>query len=88
MSSEVAAAFNELFYGSGAWLGILILELIIISGSLKSKWASVLFLPITVFMGIDYLDNVTVNTNQVWLAVIMFFTAIFLVFNLVHGDKK
>ncbi len=88
MSTEIAAAFSELFYGSGCWLGILLLETIIWSLALKKDWAGVVGIIVSVFMGINYLTNTTVNTNQVWLALIMFFTAIFLMINLVRNEKK
>lgn len=79
--SSISQVFTELFYGSGAWLGILLLLTIIISLSAKIKYAGVLTLPIVVFLGIDYITN-----DLLWNAVIMFFASIFIVISLVKHD--
>ncbi len=82
MSAEIAVAFQELFYGSGAWLGILLLLSIIIGLSLKEKYAAVMMLPVCIFLGIDYITN-----DLLWNALIMFFSSIFIVFNLARNKK-
>lgn len=76
--SSISQAFTELFYGSGAWLGILLLLALIIVLSSRVKYAGVLMLPVAVFLGIDYLTN-----DLLWNALIMFFTSIFIIINLV-----
>ena len=80
MSNDVAIAFQELFYGEGIWLGVLLILAIVITLSLKNRYAIVLCLPVCVFMGINYLQNGT--GNQLWGAIIMFFSAAFLVVNM------
>lgn len=80
--SEIGTAFNELFYGSGAWLGILLLLSIIIALSLKTKWAAVMTLPVSIFLGIDYVTN-----ELYWNAAIMFFSCIFVLIQVMRrGD--
>jgi hypothetical protein len=80
--TSISVAFNELFFGSGAWLGLLLLLVIIVVLSVRVKYAGVLTLPVTVFLGIDYLNN-----DLLWHGLIMFFAAIFIILNLVLGDK-
>ena len=81
MSSTIALAFEELFYGSGMWLGLLLLLSIIIALALKNKYASVLTIPITLFLGIDYITNAE-TTSHYWGALIMFFTTVLVMFQL------
>jgi hypothetical protein len=87
MSVEIAAVFNELFFGAGCWLGILLIEIIVWTLASIVDWGSFISIIITIFIGIDYLNNTTANTDQVWLALIMFFTSIFLIVNLVKRKK-
>ena len=82
LSNDVAVAFQELFYGEGMWLGVLLVLAIVTGLTLKNKYATVLCLPVTVFLGIDYLQNGT--GNQLWGAMIMFVASIFLVVQLMR----
>jgi hypothetical protein len=80
--SGIALVFDELFYGSGAWLGILLLLVIILGISLKTKYAGLLMIPVTVFLGIDYLTE-----DMLWHSIIMFITSVFVVINVFRkGD--
>lgn len=79
---SVADVFTELFYGAGAWLGLILVLGIIITLSLKTKYAGLLMLPVSVFLGIDYLGYPAL----MWNAVIMFFAAIFITINLVKNE--
>lgn len=77
MSADIAAVFTELFFGSGAWLGLLLLLSIIFSLSLKNKLLNVLMLPVTIFLGIAYLGYPALT----WHALIIFLSSIILVIN-------
>jgi len=81
LTNPFQLAFQELFYGSGMWLGILIILSFVVGLSLKNKYASILCLPVTIFLGIDYIVNMTTQTH-LWGSLIMFFTSIFLIINL------
>ena len=83
MSNDVAVAFQELFYGEGIWLGILLILAIVTGLTMKNRYATVLCLPVTIFMGINYLQNGT--GNQLWGAIIMFCATIFLVVQLMRN---
>lgn len=88
MMSSIEQTFYELFYGSGIWLGILLLLAIVTGLSMRFKYAGLLCLPVTIFIGIDYITNSGGNQNLLWASIIMFFTSIFLVINLMRESKS
>lgn len=75
--SSISEVFEELFFGTGSWLGLLLLITIIIALSLKVRWGGVLTLPILIFLGIDYITN-----ELLWNALIVFFASIFILINI------
>jgi hypothetical protein len=79
----VNAAFDALFYGSGMWFGILLILGMCIGLMLKWKYSGVLTVPVTTFLGLDYL-----NRDLGWPAVIMFFATIFTVIYVIMQKKK
>jgi len=82
MSAEIAGVFTELFFGAGSWLGVLLLLAIIVGLAMTAQWVAVLMLPVTVFLGIDYLTE-----ELLWNAVIMFFSCIFILVQVMRrGD--
>jgi len=78
--SSISDVFTELLYGEGIWFGLLILLAIIIGISAKTKYGGLFCLPITVFLGIDYLGQG--ETYHLWGAIIMFITSVFLILNI------
>jgi len=74
MWSEI---FTEFLYGSGAWLGLTVILTLMIIATAINRWASLLFLPVTLFMGIAYLINVPVDSNFLWGALIMFMGSLY-----------
>ena len=78
--SVVNEALEALLYGSGSWLGILIILAFVVALILKWKYAGVLLFPVTLFLGLDYIGQ---SLN--WHAMIMFFTTVFM---LVVSYKK
>lgn len=78
--SSIAEVFSELFYGSGIWLGLLLILAITLGISLKTRYGSILTLPVLIFMGINYLTEG--SGTQLWAAIVMFFASIFTVVQL------
>jgi hypothetical protein len=78
----VNAAFQALFYGDGAWFGLLLILSICIGLMLKWKYSGVLFLPVTIFLGIDYLDH-----SLPWHALIVWSSSLFLMLYMVKQLK-
>lgn len=79
--SAISLAFQELFFGAGAWLGLLLLLAIIIALSLATKYAGLLMLPVCIFIAIEYLGYPAL----MWNALIMFIGAVFILINLIKG---
>lgn len=79
--SGITIAFQELFYGSGAWLGLLLMLALILVMTRVTKYSGLLMLPVCVFLAIDYLSYPAL----MWNAIIMFFASAFILINLVRG---
>jgi len=75
--------FTELFFGSGCWLGAIILILFIYVGAYLNKYLRLLFIPVSIFLGIWYINNMGLNTDLQWIALIFFITPIILVIMLI-----
>lgn len=75
MLEAVNGAFEALLFGSGSWLGILLLVSIIVALLLKWPYIGALLLPVTIFVGIEY-----VGKDLAWHSIIMFLTGIFTLF--------
>lgn len=71
-TSLIDDAFNALFYGAGSWLGLLLMIALIVGLVSKWKLAGGLFIPVSIFMGINYF-----NHDLGWHGLIMFLVAIF-----------
>jgi hypothetical protein len=79
----ISVVFSELFYGSGSWLGLLLYLSIIIGLMRVSKEASLIMLPVSVFLAIDYFGR----AGFVWYGIIMTCVCIFIVLSIM-GNKK
>jgi len=79
--------FNELFFGSGGWLGLLLLLTIIVLLGMKSKVLAVFFIPLSIFLGITYLQNVDPSNNLMWGGILMFLATILLTVRLAKNDS-
>jgi len=83
--SEVQIAFDELFFGSGMFLGLVLYMAIIGLSSIKVKYLGVLYLPISLLLSIEYLNRGSESNNCFWGAIIMLISVPFLLFNLWKG---
>lgn len=75
--SDIEEVFYQLFYGSGMWLGALLMITIIILLGLKSKWGGMVTLPFTLFMGINYITLEGAELIHYWVGLMFFLTSIF-----------
>lgn len=73
--SVVGDALLELLFGEGSWLGLVLMMTIIMGFTLKWKLAGVLMIPVTVFMGLDYLGH-----DLTWHSIIMLCATVFLLY--------
>jgi hypothetical protein len=77
MAGEFIEFFNELLFGSGAWMGAILISAIILLVTYRVKYSGVVFMPICIFLGMQYLNTVPANSNLMWIAILMFIMAIY-----------
>ena len=79
----IEEVFTELFFGAGSWLGLLLLLSLILGLLFKNRYIGALMLPVSIFLGINYL-----NYNLGWHAIIMFFTSIFILVFMIKNWRR
>lgn len=88
MSGEFKEFFEELFFGSGSWLGLIIIIAIIVLVTAKEKFSGVIFLPITVLLSIHYFQNVSASNDFMWSGVLMLIVTIYCLVMVSWGVKE
>ena len=83
LSEAMNAAWESLFFGSGSWLGLLIIISITVALLVRYKYIAVLTTPVTILLGIEYL-----NRNLGWHSLIMFFTSLFVLIYIVSKKGR
>lgn len=83
-----ADLFNELLFGAGAWIGLSILVALSIVIAEFTKYGGLIFIIIDLFLGIEYLTNVSVNSNFMWSGIIMFLVAILVAYITIDGLRE
>lgn len=58
--------FQEFFFGSGFWLGFLIISAFALGLSYKFKYSGVVFEIVLFFFALEYLDNLAVSSAYMW----------------------
>lgn len=76
MAGEFIEFFNELLYGSGAYLGLLIIVALLLFISIGVKYSTLFTVPFSVLMIAFYLANADPYNNFMWSSVIMVFVII------------
>ena len=87
-TTEATSWFQELFYGTAKWITLTILLAIIIAISTIFPYGGVLFLPITIFLGFDYFDNVPASSDFMWGALMMLFASIYVVLMIIRKARS
>lgn len=80
--------FYEFFFGSGSWLGLIIMLGLIFTVTMKAKLSGIVFLPITILLAHYYFDNVPSNSNFMWSGVLMLCTCVYCVLICGYGIKE
>ena len=86
--NDVEIAFNELFFGSGMWFGLILYMAIIGVTALRVKYLGVLYMPISLLLVLEYLERGSESSNCYWGALIMFISVPFLIINLWKGKSS
>lgn len=86
--SAIAELFNELLFGSGFWIGFIIISAFSIGISYKYKYTATIFAIVLFFMALQYWDNIAVDSNYMWGAVLCFVEMLFLAIRLYSDFDK
>jgi len=70
MSAEITEVFDELLFGSGAWIGLIIILAIMLPLSVKIKYSSVIWIIVMIFLEIEYFNNISRESNFMWAIII------------------
>lgn len=81
--TDMNDVFNALFFGTGSWLGILLMLMFIVGLTMAWKYVGLLMLPIAIIFGTVYLTN-----GLGWHGLIMFLTAIFILIYVGMQSKR
>lgn len=81
--SAIDDVFTALFYGTGSWLGLLLFMTLTLGITFAWKYGGFLMMPVSIFLGITYLDN-----DLGWHGLIMVLVAIFIVTSMIYEAKK
>ena len=66
MSGEIAELINELLFGSGALIGLMVIICLALLVSIRVKYSSMIFIVILLFLAMDYLQKITATTMHAW----------------------
>ena len=79
-TGDFAELFQELIYGSGAWIGVLIVVGLALLIVMAVKYSSLPMVFILIFYGIFVLQNATDPSNILFVVPIAWFSAPLLIF--------
>ena len=77
--TEIQQLFYELFFGShGGWIGFILIASVMVLVTSKEKYAGLLFMPVSVMIGIMMTNELAVNNDLWWCCLMYFFMPGFL----------
>lgn len=77
VKADAEADFESLFFGTGAWLGLLLFMIVCVALVAISKYCAVFVVMIIVFFEVEYYNRLDIYGNHVWKMVILLFFALF-----------
>jgi hypothetical protein len=83
MAGEFVEFFNELLFGSGSWLGLIIICILMLVLASMNKYAGIIAMPIGIFLSIEYATR-----GLGWHAVLSMLAAIFCLYLGVEKVRK
>jgi hypothetical protein len=83
MAGEFIEFFTELMFGSGSWIGLIIIVAILLVITGINKYGGIIAMPIAILVGIEY-----GKYNLGWHAVILIIEGIFTLYLGIEGARK
>jgi len=87
MSAEITEVFEELLFGSGAWIGLIIILAIMLPLSVKLKYSSAIWIIVMIFLEIEYYNNISRSSNFMWAIIISLMAIAFFAYRLYEDVK-
>lgn len=91
MAGEFEDLFNELLFGAGAWVSLMVMLGFMFIVAYKAKYTSVLFLLILTFLSFEYWGQIgyaiDVTSNFMWSIIITYVAMLFMGL-ILYGDIK
>lgn len=82
MASAIEIVFNELFFGSGFWIGFIIITAFSIGISYRYKYSGTIFIFVLFFMAVQYYQNLSASSNYMWGVILCFVEMLFILIHL------
>ena len=87
--TDISQAFYELFLGSqGGWLGFILVASIMLLVTAKVKYAGILFMVVSVMLGVMMSQELAVNSNLLWCMIMYFSMPFFLIMIMYKGRSS
>jgi len=77
VKADAEADFESLFFGTGAWLGLLLFMIVCVALVAISKYCTVFVVIISIMMEVEYFNRLDIYGNYVWHMLILMFFALF-----------
>lgn len=85
--SAIEDAFAVFLGIDPRWLGLIIMLALILGISWRKKEAAFIFIPLTILIGLDYLETVTTTDPLFYGALIMMSVPIFISLDYMRGNR-
>jgi hypothetical protein len=83
MRGEFTELFNELLFGSGNWLGLIVICILLLILASLHKYAGIIAMPIGIFLSLEYATH-----NLGWHAILTMLEGIFVLYLSVDKVRK
>jgi hypothetical protein len=77
--SEASTWFDEMLFGTGFWLFIIIILAIVFSVVWVVPYSGAIFLPVCVFLAIEYFSKIETSSIHMWGAIMMLFASVYII---------
>ena len=89
VATEIEEAFYELFFGvQGGWIGFLLVASIMLLVTAKVKYSGIMFMVVSVMMGMMMAEQLAVDNNLMWCMLMYFAMPGFLFLVMAKGGKS
>lgn len=75
--STFEALFEQLLFGDGAWIGLILILAICFLVSYKVKYSGVVFSFVLLFLSIEYYGEISASSNFMWSFVLCLISMVF-----------